>query len=287
MTTSSEFPEDAPMASTFTFELHGIALEIPRSILTPELWGAFKGGYYEGSELSALRSVVRPDDKILEIGAGIGFVSAYLLRVLGAARVWAVEADTRLLPIIRRTYELNAVSGTLIHGVACRHDAEARFHLQPSFWASSVIASSETRRSQEKGLQQQSRSLDHAIEHAGTSCERAYSSQMASEPLTLPGVDVSRLVREFRPDVMVVDIEGGEGDLFSGLKLPGIRSLVVEVHQSRIGGQGIARCFAALHQAGFAYDPNGSQGSNVVFTRFHSPRGRLVSMLARTGRSAS
>jgi hypothetical protein len=41
----------------------------------------------------------------------------------------------------------------------------------------------------------------------------------------------------------------------------------VEVHQGRIGGRGIARCFAALHRAGFAYDPKGSQGSNVVFSR--------------------
>lgn len=277
------------MGSVFTFELHGIALEIPRSILTPELWDAFKGGYYEGSELSALRSVVRPDDRILEIGAGIGFVSAYLLRILGASRVWAVEADTRLLPIIRRTYELNAISGTVIHGVACHRDAEVNFYLQPSFWASSMIASRETKRAFGKRLQQPSPPSNHPIEHTGASFGIGHPShsQTVSKPLSLPGVDVSRLVREFRPDVMVVDIEGGEGDLFSGLKLPGIRSLVVEVHQSRVGGKGIARCFAALHQAGFAYDPNGSQGSNVVFTRFHSPRGRLMSMLARTGRPAS
>jgi FkbM family methyltransferase len=285
MPTSYEFPEHASTESVFAFELHGIALEIPRSILTPELWEAFKGGYYEGSELSALRSVVRPGDRILEIGAGIGFVSAYLMRILGASRVWAVEADTRLLPIIRRTYELNAISGTVIHGVACRRDAEVRFYLQPSFWASSMIAPPGAKGSLRKSLEQPSY---HPIEHTGASFERGQPShsQMVSKPLSLPGVDVSRLVREFHPDVLVVDIEGGEDGLFSGLKLPGIRSLVVEVHQSRIGGQGIARCFAALHRAGFAYDPNGSQGSNVVFTRFRSSRSRLGSMFARKGRSA-
>lgn len=239
MASMTDFPKDLSGDALLPFSLHGIALEIPRSILTPELWMAFESGYYEGSEIAALRQVVRPKDVVLEIGAGVGFISAFLLRVLGAARVCAVEANGDLLPVIRRTHELNGVSATVMHGVASRKDGPARFHKQAAFWASSVVALPD------------------------------------SSATTLPGIDTARIIREIRPDVLVVDIEGGERDLFCGLDLPGVRSLVVEVHQPQIGGAGIARCFAALQDAGFAYDPDGSSGSNVAFSRFGRKRSRV------------
>jgi FkbM family methyltransferase len=239
MATLADFPTDLPGDAVLPFNLHGISLEIPRSILTPELWMAFEAGYYEGSEISALRQVVRPKDVVLEIGAGVGFISAFMLRTLGAASVCAVEASGELLPVIHRTHELNGVATTVLHGVASRSDGPTRFHQQAAFWASSVVPLPESR------------------------------------AVTLPGLDTARLIREVRPDVLVVDIEGGERDLFCGLDLPGVRSVVVEVHQPQIGGAGIARCFAALQTAGFAYDPRGSNGSNVAFSRFGTKRSRI------------
>jgi FkbM family methyltransferase len=239
MVTLADFPKDLSGDAVLPFSLHGIALEIPRSILTPELWMAFAGGYYEGSEIAALRQMVRPNDVVLELGAGVGFISAFLFRSLGAASVCAVEANRDLLPVIRRTHEINGVSATVFHGVAARSDGLTRFHEQDAFWASSIVP--------------------------------LPNSRVA----TLPGIDIARLIREVRPNVLVVDIEGGELDLFCGLDLPGVRSLVVEVHQPQIGGAGVSRCFAALQDAGFAYDPDGSSGSNVAFTRFSPKRSRI------------
>ena len=234
MADSRAFPANAPPDQLFEFTPHGVRLHIPRAILTLELWNAFELGYYEGSEIGALRQAVRPGDRVLEIGGGVGFISTYLLKELGAASVRTVEADTRLIPIIAATHALNGVSAQVIHAVACRHDGTTTFHQQEAFWASSVVP------------------------------------LPGGSPVSLACVDLGRLVREEQPEVLVVDIEGGEAGIFEGLDLPGVRSLVVEVHQPQIGGQGIANCFVALAEAGFAYDPNGSGGSNVVFSRFES-----------------
>jgi len=204
------------------------------------LWKVFAEGYYEGSEIAALRRVVRPGDVVLEIGAGVGFISTFLLGHLAARRVYAVEADPRLIPVIESTHALNNVSVAVPNGVAGRHDGFVKFHRQAAFWASSVVP------------------------------------LPGSTDETLPSIDVARLIREMQPDVLVVDIEGGERDLFVGLQLPGVRDLVVEVHQPQIGGAGIARCFSALSAAGFAYNPDGSSGSNVVFSRFRQPTDHSV-----------
>lgn len=234
MTDGRAFPADAPPDELFDFTLHGVRLQIPRTILTPELWKAFELGYYEGSEIGALRQAVRPGDKVLEIGGGIGFISAYLLRELKAASVHTVEADARLIPVIATTHALNGVSAQVTHAVAGRRDGVTTFYQQEAFWASSVVP------------------------------------LPGGAPVSLPSADLRRLIREEQPQVLVVDIEGGEANIFEGLDLPGVRSLVVEVHQPQIGGRGIANCFIALAAAGFAYDPTGSAGSNVVFSRFAS-----------------
>lgn len=248
MADSRTFPTDALPDQLFDFTLHGVRLRIPRAILTPELWNAFELGYYEGSEIGALRQAVRSGDRVLEIGGGVGFISTYLLKELGAASVRTVEADARLIPVIATTHALNGVSAQVTHAVAGRRDGIATFYQQEAFWASSVVP------------------------------------LPGGAPVSLTSVDLGRLVREEQPEVLVVDIEGGEGNIFEGLDLTGVRSLVVEVHQPQIGGQGIANCFVALAAAGFAYDPNGSGGSNVVFSWFAPSRpswlGRIRASLA-------
>jgi hypothetical protein len=70
-----------------------------------------------------------------------------------------------------------------------------------------------------------------------------------------------------RPDVLMVDIEGGEAKLFNGVDLTGVRCVVVELHQLLTGLAGVADCFSATATVGFAYDPVGSNGPIVTFRR--------------------
>lgn len=229
---NDQFPVDAAFEKTFCFDLNGILIEIPRKLLTIELWNAFSKKYYEYSEIAAIQQVVRPGDVILEIGGGIGFISSYILRIMKAGRVHIFEADPDLIPIIEHNLALNGVTAQIEQGIVGNCDGPVNFHRQPSFWASSVIP------------------------------------LPGGASITARGVSFARLLKEVKPDVVVVDIEGGEKDLFDGIEFGGTRAVIVEVHRTFIGGEGVARCFTAMAKSGFAYDANTSSGANVTFTPF-------------------
>ena len=60
-----------------------------------------------GSE--QIPAIVRPGDRVLEIGAGIGFISTLLAREKRVARVIAVEANPDLLAYMTRLHGVNHV----------------------------------------------------------------------------------------------------------------------------------------------------------------------------------
>ena len=65
------------------------------------------------AEARLCREALRPGDRVLEIGAGTGFIGSLCARICGSENVLSYEANPRLEPLIRRTYALNGVSPTL------------------------------------------------------------------------------------------------------------------------------------------------------------------------------
>jgi len=221
------FPDDAPPDRVFPFRLGGLRLEVPRAVLGPDTWRALHNRTYERNELDLLPRLLRPGDTVLEVGAALGLVSARAAQL--GARVVAVEANPDLIPIARRTHALNGVQAELVQAVVGHTEGEADFHLHREFWASSAKPQDGTRH------------------------------------LRLPGRALARLLAEVRPEVLIVDVEGGEVSFFAGEALPGLRHVVVELHTWLTGLAGIARVFADLGAAGFAYDPELSCGQVVTF----------------------
>ena len=73
------------------------------------------------------------------------------------------------------------------------------------------------------------------------------------------------------PRIMIVDIEGGEGQLFRNFSPGRLRHVYVELHKQVIGPRGLRRVFNQLARAGFAYDPVFSAHGVVTFTRSPEP----------------
>jgi FkbM family methyltransferase len=227
----ARFPEQASPDRVCRFNLHGIHLEMPRSALTPDVWATLVRGNYETEEIHCLTTALQPGDTMLELGAGIGFMSSYAVRRCHAGRVIALEANPGLIPVIRRTLALNGVVAEVVHGVVAREDGEATFNVSRDFWSSSAEPSSN------------------------------------GEPIRLRAIGLPGLLAAMRRDVLMVDIEGGEAKLFNGVDLTGVRCVVVELHQLLTGLAGVADRFSATATAGFAYDPMGSNGPIVTFRR--------------------
>lgn len=226
-----------------TIETHGVVVPLVESVISPRMREVLRNDRYERQEVRAIKSLARPDDVVLDLGAGVGVVATIAARTVGDDRVTAVEANPNLIPILRETFRLNGVPGvTLIHGAAMSGpdpNDEVRFRLRPDFWASSLDRRRKDRNSD------------------------------AVSDVAVPAVDLAGILDELRPTVFVLDIEGGELAVASGADLSSVRLVIMELHPRVYGASGVERIFSALSAQGFTYDPRASRGGTVVvFSRY-------------------
>lgn len=218
-------------------ETQGISVPFDPRIITPKIERPMRRGRYEGGECAALRRILRPGDRVLELGAGLGLCSTVAAQAEGVEAVVAIEANPELLPLIRETHRLNGVEGKvdLRNGVATpTGGGEIPFYVRPDFWASSMEAGS-----------------------------RGYARVEV-----LPAIGLDALLAEVRPTVIVCDIEGGELGLFDKADLSGVRHLVLELHPKVYGTDGMSRIVCALAVQGLhSATDNKSESSVQVFER--------------------
>src|SRR5947209_17291094 len=80
--------------------LAGVQIRVGRH-MSPQVERTVSRGRYERDELRLIEQVLSPGDVVLEVGAGIGLVSAYCAKRLGSSRVFAYEANPDLEACIR------------------------------------------------------------------------------------------------------------------------------------------------------------------------------------------
>ena len=188
--------------------------------ITPEIEEYIRRGNYEQSELRALRKHLEPDDVVLELGAGIGFISMQCAQVVGAERVFAYEANPALESHIRRNYELNGVFPKLEICVLGDRAGEIDFFVEEDYWASSTIRQSPTARR-----------------------------------IRVPVRPLNDAIRRVNPSFLIVDIEGGEYDLLEQIDFYNIRKLAMELHRHTFEQARIDAIHGRLANAGFINDP--------------------------------
>lgn len=175
-------------------------------IRVPE-WGAgfsrrlVYGDRYEAAERAMLAESLRPDDRVLEIGTGLGFIATLCCRLCGSDAVTTVEANERLVPCIEETFRRNAVAPRLLRGLVGRDEETREFHAYDCFLGSSTAP----------------RRLD------------------GKTTVSLPQIPLGRLIAEHRPTYLVMDMEGGEGDLAGMAIAPCVRTVLIEFHRQVIG----------------------------------------------------
>ena len=214
-----------------TADLADLTLSLPAPAVSPFVALTILSGHYEAAEIAAITQDITPDDRLLELGAGIGLVALNAARAAPGLQILAVEANPDLAPTIRRNFELNACDAPLISAIAALKDGEAAFHLAPDFWASST----------EPGV--------------------------GDTTVTRPTVDVNRLIAEFRPTILSMDIEGGEIALLPHLDLTDLRRLVIEFHPEHGPAAPISACIADLLAQGFVLDIAQGSPQVLVFDR--------------------
>lgn len=214
--TSDRFRVLLSALQTEEAEVMGLRLFLPRDVVTPSTLFALASGTFELNEREAAIGDIRPDDRVLELGAGLGTVTLALCLLHPDTPVTALEANPRLEDVLSRNIAQNQGQAEIIGALAALEDGETDFHIAPDFVASSML---------------------HPAPGART--ERR------------PMVDVNRLLRETAATVLIMDIEGAELAILNGLDLTPLRRIVAEFHPRICSDTEITDTIAHLIASGF------------------------------------
>jgi FkbM family methyltransferase len=199
-------------------ELAGVKVRMGRHI-APEVQQHFHTGAYEWPERRALQLRLRPDDVVMELGTGIGLLSAYCAKAIGSERVFTYEANPRLERHIRDTYALNGVSPTLDMCMLAEKEGSQTFYVREAFWESSTVPDGRP-----------------------------------AQAITVPAKSFNDEAARINPSFLIMDIEGGEYELCRHMRFFDIKQLLIEVHKGKLGDKRARQVRSRLYRAGFRVD---------------------------------
>ena len=232
------------MTSLQTVQVHGFAIEVdPAQDPFSVVRGLLKG-WYEASEVRQARALLRPEDRVIELGAGLGVVSCTLASIVGPEALLSFEPNPTIAGRAQRNGARNGFD-LRIEPAVCRPrtlleglPGQASFRLSEAFWASGL----------EDGVEVADRSPTTGhVDVAVRSLEGA--------------------IAEHRASVLVMDIEGGEIEILEQADLSALRALTFETHEAHVGR---ARTNAAIRSAcdrGFEIDFTLTADGVVVLRR--------------------
>jgi len=216
------------------FLCNGIKVPVIPSLFSPPIVESIKRGDYECYEANELKHLVEDDEVILEIGAGCGFISTLCALDPRVKSVHAVEANPAMIPVIKLTHKLNNVSPVVYNEILAKEDGEVDFFVHEDFWAS------------------------------GT-------ADFLGRRISVKSTSFQRRLDAIQPTMLIVDIEGGEQQLFDDVNLNGVKKILMEVHQNFIKRNGIKHVFDMMGKHGFHYDQNHSHRAIVAFSHVSRP----------------
>lgn len=171
---------------------------------------------YEDQEFALVREALTPEDRVLEAGAGIGFIGIACAQICGQDGILSYEPNPVMKPVIEKNYALNGLRANLRNKVLSTTSGEVEF-----FFSEGVLSSSLVDR-----------------QHGGATRVQADA--------------ISDVVESYQPTVLVIDVEGAEIDLLRGCDLSGINKIIIEMHPHVVGADKIDDLCAYLADNGFA-----------------------------------
>lgn len=214
--------------------VHGIKVPIYHHEVSDVIWQALIQGSYESKEAKWVFKAVQVNDRVLELGVGIGIVSSLIASVQGV-EVWAFEANPATFNLAKRVIEANDRTNVSLHqGILSAGEPRVfSFYVREDLWMSS---------------------MDIKQGPFNTIIE-------------IHSTNIDDFIASHEINVLVMDIEGAECELLEHADLPGIERIFLELHDHLYGLEGIRRITVALAAKGFAYDPRGSCGACVLCKR--------------------
>jgi FkbM family methyltransferase len=207
------------MTKSNIIEIKSIKLNINHNNISNELKEFFYNKKYEWREIKILEKVLSENDRILELGAGIGFLSAFCAKKVDNNNIVAYEANPQMINIVKETYHLNSVNPTIKNLILADKEGEVDFYLENNFWSSSTIKRSEN-----------------------------------SQIIKVKTVNINEEIKKYNPNFIIMDIEGGEAELMPIMNFKNINKLLIEFHPDIIGEKVVSNLIKLLIEKDFCLD---------------------------------
>jgi FkbM family methyltransferase len=194
---------------------NGVKLDLSGPRVSDGVRNMVYQGRYEMHEREVLNRTLRPDDVLLELGSGMGYLTTLAAGI--AREVRSFDANPVMVEVARQTVARNGRQAAIRNAVLVRSpESETMpFHVEPDFTGSSMIPSATGRK------------IDVPIIDFASACEGA--------------------------TYLMVDIEGFEVELLRG-EIPAVRSICVECHPWLTDAKQISAMLTSLFEQGFALD---------------------------------
>ena len=196
-------------------DVDGVRIRLHNS-LTYDVVRALRSQYYEGPERQLIETELQPDDSVMELGGGLGYISTICSLRTDPARVFVYEANPRLEEIIRDTHRLNRVRPHLHMCMVGKERGVATLYVSTDFLVSSTVPRYE-----------------------------------AGDAVTVEVLSLREELERIRPTVLIADIEGGEYELMGEFPLPSCRLVMFELHPKILGEDRAIQVLNRMGDLGF------------------------------------
>ena len=213
-------------------EIKGVQIDVSSPKISRRVERIMRRGWYEADEAKAAEHLLKDGDIVLEVGGGCGFISAFVAKLGRAGRVLSVEADPDMIPVMRQTHALNDVTIEVFNEILSDGSGSMDFYVCENFLASSCAP-------------------------------RVHTSHKVSVPASC----FQARLAEWRPNLLIIDIEGGERELLRQSLPPCVDRIIVEIHEWAYGLAGVKEVMDRISDLGFAYLPTVSHGSVQGYQR--------------------
>jgi FkbM family methyltransferase len=189
-------------------------------------------GQYEQHEIALVKKYLEKNDRVLELGTGLGFVSAYCAKIIGSEQVFSFEGNPELEPQIKKLYSKNKVNPKSYIAMLGEKQGQKSFYVNEN----SFLASSGTS-GREKNIKQ------------------------------VKELNLNDVIATIRPSYLVMDIEGGEYDIFRIIDFQTIRKVQFELHPIALTKEKIDFIFELLSAQNFRQQGDGKSNNNFFFSK--------------------
>jgi FkbM family methyltransferase len=198
-----------------TVRLDGVILSTHPSDISRRVRNEVFKGTYEQPESMLVREFLSANDRVLEIGGGVGFISLLCARICGPENVLTYEANSAMQSPIKINYGLNGMTPQVRFKAITAAEREVTFYINDNIISSSL----------------------HHRDH--------------THPHTVPADLLDEVIAEWKPTAIVMDIEGGETSILPTSQLVGVKKLILELHPHIVGEDETDAMKSHLEKLGF------------------------------------